>query len=125
MADGWDGDLSLSIYQRDDCMAEVCHFGGDHFTDIKKEYCDQQNYPCSEPDAYCGFGVNNNKCWCGEPDFPYACNKPHEDQWIMFKVDGQKSCTSECDAMGLTCSNNSPALDTPDAIDLFEQQPSS
>jgi len=151
VADGWDGELSLSIYQRDDCMAEVCHFGGDecidnvlatdnsimgsqlnergelvahfqrdtvNFIHIKKEYCDQENYRCSEPNAYCGFGVNNDKCWCGEPDFPYACNKaPLEDQWTMFKVDGKKSCTSECNALGLTCSNNSPALDTPDAID--------
>eukprot|EP00493_Phyllostaurus_siculus_P007722 UN07811 len=127
MADGWDGELSLSIYQRDDCMAEVCHFGSDscmdnvratdnsimgsqlnergelvahfhhdtvNFIHIKKEYCDQENYPCSEPNAYCGFGVNNDKCWCGEPDFPYACNKqPLQDQWTMFKVDGKKSCT--------------------------------
>jgi len=150
MADGWDGDLSLSIYQREDCTAKVCHWGGDdcennvlatedsimgstlnergeivahfhrdtvNFIRIKKEYCDQENYPCSEPGAYCGFGVNKDKCWCGNPDFPYACNKPLEDQWIMFKVDGTKSCSSECNAMGLTCSNNSPAIDTRDAID--------
>lgn len=146
MVNGWDGELSLSIYQKDDCKAEVCHLGGDscvtnvlakddsimgatlndrkelvvkfstetlNFIHIKQEYCDQENYQCSEPNAYCGFGVNNDKCWCGNPDFPRACNKPLEDQWHMFKVDGKKSCTSECNAMGLTCSSQAPALDTP------------